>query len=59
MVRENDDFPIERFTAIAHAQCNEFEYLRSVGRFDFDVPTNVDQHWLIQSGSMVIYNTIF
>uniref|UniRef100_A0A915NEQ2 Polycomb protein VEFS-Box domain-containing protein n=1 Tax=Meloidogyne javanica TaxID=6303 RepID=A0A915NEQ2_MELJA len=50
-IRVNDEFPIERFTAIAHAHCNEFEYLLSMGRFVFEVPTKIDQQWLIQSGS--------
>lgn len=50
-VRANDEFPIERFTAIAHAHCNEFEYLLSLGRFAFDVPTKINQQWIIQSGS--------
>nr|CAD2205071.1 unnamed protein product [Meloidogyne enterolobii] len=50
-IRVNDEFPIERFTAIAHAHCNEFEYLLSMGRYVFEVPTKIDQQWLIQSGS--------
>ncbi|KAL3104293.1 hypothetical protein niasHS_000002 [Heterodera schachtii] len=47
-MRRVDNFPIERYTAMATKQSTAEEYIRLKGRFNFETPTRIDKLWMRQ-----------
>uniref|UniRef100_A0A914GZ86 Polycomb protein VEFS-Box domain-containing protein n=1 Tax=Globodera rostochiensis TaxID=31243 RepID=A0A914GZ86_GLORO len=47
-MRTVDNFPIERYTAVASGLSTAEEYIRTKGRFNFETPARIDQPWMRQ-----------